>query len=35
MEFYLPATTGEWLAWGSAAVTALAGLVMLLRPASR
>lgn len=32
MEFYLPATTGEWLAWGSAAVTALAGLVMLFAP---
>ncbi len=33
MEFYLPTTTGEWLARGSATVTALAGLVMLLRPA--
>ena len=32
MEFYLPATTGEWLAWGSAALTALAGLVMLFAP---
>lgn len=32
MEFYLPATTGEWLAWGAAAVTALAGLVMLFAP---
>jgi hypothetical protein len=32
MEFYLPTTTGEWLAWGSAAVTALAGLVMLFAP---
>ncbi|SBW14610.1 hypothetical protein BR10RB9215_C11447 [Brucella sp. 10RB9215] len=32
MEFYLPATTGEWLAWSSAAVTALAGLVMLFAP---
>ncbi|WP_086440178.1 DUF4345 domain-containing protein, partial [Brucella sp. CMUL 035] len=32
MEFYLPATTGEWLAWSSAAVTALAGLVMLFVP---
>jgi hypothetical protein len=32
MEFYLPATTGEWLAWGTAAITALAGLVMLFAP---
>ncbi|MBJ6135529.1 DUF4345 domain-containing protein [Ochrobactrum sp. Q0168] len=32
MEFYLPTTTGEWLAWSSAAVTAFAGLVMLFAP---
>ncbi|MDR6434095.1 DUF4345 family protein [Brucella pseudogrignonensis] len=32
MEFYLPATTGEWLAWSAAVVTALAGVVMLFAP---
>ncbi|GAA5543520.1 MULTISPECIES: AGROH133_08824 family phage infection protein [Brucella/Ochrobactrum group] len=32
MEFYLPTTTGEWLAWSSAAVTAFAGIVMLFAP---
>ena len=32
MEFYLPTTTGEWLAWMSAAVTAFLGLVMLFAP---
>ncbi|MBV2144800.1 DUF4345 domain-containing protein [Falsochrobactrum sp. TDYN1] len=32
MEFYLPASTGEWLAWSSAAVTALMGAIMLFAP---
>ncbi len=32
MELYLPATTGEWMAWSSAALTALVGLVMLFAP---
>ncbi|WP_433848778.1 DUF4345 family protein [Brucella pseudogrignonensis] len=32
MEFYLPVTTGEWLAWSAAVVTALAGVVMLFAP---
>jgi hypothetical protein len=32
MEFYLPITTGEWLAWSAAVVTALAGLIMLFAP---
>ncbi|KAB0568742.1 DUF4345 domain-containing protein [Brucella pituitosa] len=32
MEFYLPATTGEWLAWSAAVVTAFAGIVMLFAP---
>lgn len=32
MEFYLPATTGERLAWSAAVVTALAGVVMLFAP---
>ena len=32
MEFYLPTTTGEWLAWSSAALTAFAGIVMLFAP---
>ncbi|MCM0750546.1 DUF4345 domain-containing protein [Brucella pseudogrignonensis] len=32
MEFYLPMTTGEWLARSAAVVTALAGLIMLFAP---
>ncbi|WP_343312816.1 DUF4345 domain-containing protein [Brucella sp. BE17] len=32
MELYLPATTGEWMAWCSAALTAFAGLIMLFAP---
>ncbi|MBO1041932.1 DUF4345 family protein [Brucella pituitosa] len=32
MEFYLPATAGEWLAWSAAVVTAFAGIVMLFAP---
>lgn len=32
MEFYLPATTGEWLAWSAAVITAFAGVVMLFAP---
>lgn len=32
MEFYLPSSTGEWLAWLSAAVTAFLGLIMLFAP---
>jgi len=32
MEFYLPNTTGEWLAWSTAVITALAGVIMLFAP---
>lgn len=32
MGFYLPASTGEWLAWISAIVTTLFGLFMFLTP---
>ncbi len=32
MEFYLPTTTGEWLAWSAAVITAFAGVVMLFAP---
>lgn len=32
MEFYLPASTGEWLAWSSAAVTSLFGVIMFFAP---
>lgn len=32
MEFYLPTTTGEWLAWSAALVTALIGLLLLFAP---
>lgn len=32
MEFYLPASTGEWLAWASAIVTILFGLASLIAP---
>ncbi|MBN9046130.1 MAG: DUF4345 domain-containing protein [Rhizobiales bacterium] len=32
MQFYLPTTTGEWFAWGSAAITAFFGLIMLFAP---
>lgn len=32
MEFYLPASNGEWLAWISAAITTLFGLILLLAP---
>lgn len=32
MEFYLPASTGEWMAWSSAAVTAFFGAIMLFFP---
>ena len=32
MELYWPETTGEWLAWLSAAVTVLIGLVLFFAP---
>lgn len=32
MEFYLPASQGEWLAWLSAVITALIGLSMFVAP---
>lgn len=32
MEFYWPASDGEWLAWISAAITVLFGLVLFLAP---
>ncbi len=32
MDFYWPASTGEWLAWASAAITVLLGLAMLVAP---
>ncbi|MFC4623741.1 DUF4345 domain-containing protein [Daeguia caeni] len=32
MEFYLPTTTGEWLAWSVAVVTAVFGLLLLFAP---
>ncbi|OYR21176.1 AGROH133_08824 family phage infection protein [Brucella thiophenivorans] len=32
MEFYLPNTTGEWFAWSTAVITALAGVIMLFAP---
>lgn len=32
IEFYWPATQGEWLAWSSALVTILFGLLLLLAP---
>ncbi|TXR49197.1 DUF4345 family protein [Phyllobacterium endophyticum] len=32
MELYWPGTTGEWLAWLSAAVTVLIGLVLFFAP---
>lgn len=32
MEFYLPASQGEWLAWLSAVITALIGLFIFLMP---
>ncbi len=32
MEFYWPATTGEWLAWLSAAITVIFGLVLFFAP---
>ncbi|MBK8456395.1 MAG: DUF4345 family protein [Phyllobacteriaceae bacterium] len=32
MEFYLPASPGEWLAWGSAAFTLALGLVAMFAP---
>lgn len=32
MEFYLPTSTGEWLACASAAITVLFGLALLIAP---
>lgn len=32
MQFYLPASPGEWLAWISALVTILFGLLLLVAP---
>lgn len=32
IEFYWPTTQGEWLAWSSALVTVLFGLVLLFAP---
>jgi cytochrome c biogenesis protein CcdA len=32
MELYWPATTGEWLAWLSAAATVLMGLILFFAP---
>lgn len=32
MEFYLPSSTGEWLAWASALVTVVIGLAFLVAP---
>jgi len=32
MEFYWPASNGEWLAWTSAAVTALFGAILFFAP---
>ncbi|PWL16809.1 DUF4345 domain-containing protein [Falsochrobactrum shanghaiense] len=32
MDLYLPASTGEWLAWSSAAITAFLGAVMFFAP---
>ncbi|MBU4529887.1 MAG: DUF4345 family protein [Hoeflea sp.] len=32
MEFYWPSTQGEWLAWSSAAVTVVFGLMLLFAP---
>lgn len=32
IEFYWPMSQGEWLAWGSAAVTVLFGLILLFAP---
>jgi len=32
MAFYWPASAGEWLAWGTAVITALFGLSMFLIP---
>lgn len=32
MEFYLPVSQGEWLAWTSAVITALIGLLMFVTP---
>ncbi len=33
MEFYLPSSNGEWMAWTSALITSLFGLVMFFAPA--
>jgi cytochrome c biogenesis protein CcdA len=32
MELYWPATTGEWLAWLSAAITVILGLILFFAP---
>lgn len=32
IEFYWPSTQGEWLAWTSAAITVLFGLMLLVAP---
>ncbi|GGA95360.1 membrane protein [Brucella endophytica] len=32
MDFYWPASDGEWLAWASALVTVLFGLILFLAP---
>nr|WP_170132320.1 DUF4345 family protein [Hoeflea marina] len=32
MEFYFPTSTGEWLAFGSAAITIAFGLLLLVAP---
>ncbi|MBB3145739.1 cytochrome c biogenesis protein CcdA [Phyllobacterium trifolii] len=32
MELYWPATTGEWLAWLSAAITVIFGLILFFAP---
>jgi hypothetical protein len=33
MEFYLPSSNGEWMAWTSALITTILGLIMFLSPA--
>ena len=32
MEFYLPSSNGEWMAWTSALLTSIFGLIMFLAP---
>lgn len=32
IEFYWPSTQGEWLAWSSAVITVMFGLMLLLAP---